>query len=195
MTEADVNAVCNALGEMSMEDVCSLKESNIRWMPDISSLTKPEAIRSIRNAVRSLDCTASRASSIARLYCYLAEKNCLRLWRAYLLNERDLSGRFTLHQRLMAALANPGVSLAYEKVERDDAVYVVILSTYADTSAPDNDVICMCIPRTLPYVFVHCSRNGDGIKLVLGNVLVRSSLWFTDFQHLQEAFDYALWKK
>ncbi|KAH7968879.1 hypothetical protein HPB52_012109 [Rhipicephalus sanguineus] len=191
MTEADLDGVCKTLSEMSVEEVRSLKEANIWWLPDIASLSKPEAISSIRNAMLSLDSTASRASSVAWLYCYLAEKNHMNSWRAYFLNESELSGKFTLHQRLMSALAYPGVSTTYENVEREDAVYVGILSTYADTSSPDHDVICLCIPRTLPYVFVHCSRNRNRIRVILGGVLRRPSLWFRDFRHLREAFDYA----
>ncbi|KAL1478841.1 hypothetical protein MTO96_052338 [Rhipicephalus appendiculatus] len=191
MTEADLDGVSKTLYEMPLEELRALTEANIWWLPDIASLTKPEAISSIRNAMRSLDSTASRVSSVALLYCYLAEKNHIHSWRAYYLNETELSGRFTLHERLASALAYPGVSSAFEKVEREDAVYVGILSTYADTSSPDHDVICLCIPRTLPYVFIHCSRDRNGIKVILGNVLRRPSLWFTDFRHLRDAFDYA----
>ncbi|KAH6936310.1 hypothetical protein HPB50_015563 [Hyalomma asiaticum] len=191
MTEADIETVCQVLSDMSEEEIRSLQGAAIWWLPDIASLSKAEAISSIRNAMLSHDTADAITLSVAWIYCCLAARNHVKWWRAYFLNEGARSAKFTLHERLVSAMAHPGTHTKYEKVERPEAVYVCILSTYVDSTSPDHDFICMCIPRELPYVFIHCSRNKDRFKQILASVLRHPSLWFLNFIHLRQAFDYA----
>ncbi|KAH6936800.1 hypothetical protein HPB50_022976 [Hyalomma asiaticum] len=191
MTEADIEKVCQVLSSMSEEEIRSLHEADIWWLPDIASVSKDDAITSIRNAMISLDSIDAKTLSVAWIYCCLAERNHVKRWRAHFLDERARSGRFTLHERLVAAMAHPGTHTKYEKIERPEADYVCILSACMDSHSQDHDFICLCIPRELPYVFVHYSGNKDRLRRMIGSVLQDFNHWYKKFLHLRHAFDYA----
>ncbi|KAL1481771.1 hypothetical protein MTO96_034168 [Rhipicephalus appendiculatus] len=161
MTEKDTDMVCNVLDTMSEEEVQSFNESNIWWLPDMNSVTKIEAIASIRHALISVSSAQGRLSAIARLYCYLAENGVLKRWWSYCFSLPSATSpdRFTIPDMLASLLKMEREGTLYEEVEREHAVYACIMTSVSPPSFVDHNMLCLCIPRTLPYVFVHVLAN------------------------------------
>ncbi|KAL1481773.1 hypothetical protein MTO96_034170 [Rhipicephalus appendiculatus] len=168
MTEKDTGMVCNVLDRMSEEEVQSLTEANVGWLPDMKSVTKIEAIASIRHALTSFSSAQRRLSAIARLYCYLAENGVLKRWWSYCFSLPSATSpdRFTIPDMLASLLKKESEGTLYEEVEREDALYACIMTSVSPPSYVDHNMLCLCIPRTLPYVFVHVLANKGGLLLL-----------------------------
>ncbi|KAH7938866.1 hypothetical protein HPB52_001488 [Rhipicephalus sanguineus] len=164
---------------MTVEGVLPLTETTTWWLPNATSASKGEAIRYIRNALEAIGSMDQRVMAIAWLYCWLAEREALDPWWTYCLSRSSTTGpyRFCLHERLSSLLEVTGERTSYEKIEREDAVYVCIMTTFAPPASVDHNVLCLCIPRTLPYLFVHVAGNKQRL-----NAFIR------------QAFEQPMWK-
>ncbi|KAL1481770.1 hypothetical protein MTO96_034167 [Rhipicephalus appendiculatus] len=157
MTERDIGVVCSVLDRMTEGAVQSLTEANIWWLPHIKSVPKQEANGYIRNALTSFSDAHQRLLAIAWLYCCLAEREALERWRTYCFSSGSaaLVDRFSLPDRLASLLKKQSDCTLYEKVEREDTVYACIMTAQAPPAYCEHNVLCFCIPRTIPYVFLH----------------------------------------
>ncbi|KAL1415167.1 hypothetical protein MTO96_029684 [Rhipicephalus appendiculatus] len=173
MTEKDIEMVCEVLHGMSEEDVRSLGNAGIWWLPHIPLVPRLVAIGSIRSALREFETMDNRVFCIAWLFLWLTERRHIRVWRSHCIEycTAALSDRLALHERLASTLAYPGSHTKYVMVERADAVYACIMATQAELESLDHNVICLCIPHLLPYVFVHSTTDEDHLNAVLERVL------------------------
>ncbi|XP_049511307.1 uncharacterized protein LOC125939858 [Dermacentor silvarum] len=160
MTQRDLDVLCGVLIQMSMEELMSLKDEDIWWLPDLMGVTQPQAIRSIRRALEGFDAYETRIYLVTWFYCYLTERQILRSWCSYRLATATtpaaaLTGRFILHERLETALQYPGCHTKRAATESEGVVYACVMATRPGGTLLEHDVICMCVQRSLPYLFVH----------------------------------------
>lgn len=158
MTEKDVGVVCTVLDlRMSEGAVQSLTTANLWWLPDIQYEAKQRAIGCIRKALIGFDGVHHRLLAIASLYCCLVEKEVLECWHLYSFCSvpSTVIDRFSLPDKMAHFLKQLNNSTVCEKIEREDTVYACIMTAQAPPPVADHNVICLCIPRTLPFVFVH----------------------------------------
>lgn len=195
MTEKDIEMVCEVLHGMSEAEVRSLGDDGIWWLPHIASVPRLVAIGSIRSALREFETMDNRVFCIAWLFLCLTERQHIHVWRSYRIDycAAALSGRLSLHERLASALAHPGSHTKYAKVERAGAVYACIMATRAELQSLDHDVICLCIPHSLPYIFVHSTSDEDHLNAVLERVFQKraAEIFVGCFDDLGLAFDEA----
>ncbi|XP_049512486.1 uncharacterized protein LOC125940407 isoform X3 [Dermacentor silvarum] len=160
MTQRDLDVLCGALIRLSMEELQSLEETAIWWLPDLKGLTQPQAIRSIRHALEAFDAYETRIFLVAWLYCVLAKQQVLQSWFSYRLATAatpaaPLTSRFILHERLETTLQYPGGHTKSAATESGGVIYACVMATRPAETQVEHDVICMCVQRSLPYLFVH----------------------------------------
>ncbi|KAL1481772.1 hypothetical protein MTO96_034169 [Rhipicephalus appendiculatus] len=174
MTQRDIGKVCTLLDRMAAEAVRALTQVGTSWLPNVKSASKREAIEYIRNALEAIGNTDQRLMAIAWLYCCLTEREALHTWWSYRLSLNYTEGpyQFCLHERLSSLVANAGERTLYEKIERQHAVYACMITAYATPSLVEHNVLCMCFPRTLPYVFVHFAGNKQRFTFFIRQVFV-----------------------
>lgn len=164
MTQKDLDVLCDALAEMSGEELLSLKKSDIWWLPDLENDTPAQAMHAIRLSVERFDSLDTRTSLVAWLYCCLAERQVLRSWRSYRVSGAPSPAvarkvRFILHERLATVLKYPGCHTNCAKTERESVVYACVMATRLGDTSLEHDVIGLCAPRSLPYLFVHATTR------------------------------------
>ncbi|XP_075530051.1 uncharacterized protein LOC142563377 [Dermacentor variabilis] len=164
MTQRDLEVLCGALAQMSAEELLSLKEADIWWLPDLTDVTQMQAIHSIRLALEGLYTEETRTFLVAWLYCCLAERQLLRSWCSYRATGAPtpaaaLTARFILHERLATALKYPGCHIKCAKTESAGVVYACVMATRPGDALLQHDVICLCAPRSLPCLLVHVTTR------------------------------------
>ncbi|KAL3244122.1 hypothetical protein MRX96_047280 [Rhipicephalus microplus] len=157
MTEKDIDLICSSLDRMTEREVQSLSETQFWWLPDIESVPKVEATRCVRNALRGFEGVHRRLLAMAWLYCCLAERQELGSWYTYCFSRGPSAAvdRFSLPDKLARFLKERGDSTVCDKTQRENAVYACIMTAKVPPNSADHNVLCLCIPRALPYVFVH----------------------------------------
>ncbi|XP_065307867.1 uncharacterized protein [Dermacentor albipictus] len=164
MTQKDLDVLCDALAEMSGEELLSLKKSDIWWLPDLENDTPVQAMHAIRLSVERFDSLDTRTSLVAWLYCCLEERQVLRSWRSYRISGAPSPAvarkvRFILHERLATVLKYPGCHTNCAKTESEGVVYACVMATPLGDTSLEHDVIGLCAPRSLPYLFVHATTR------------------------------------
>ncbi|XP_050024866.1 uncharacterized protein [Dermacentor andersoni] len=164
MTQKDLDVLCDALAEMSAEELLSLKKADIWWLPDLEDDTAAQAMRAIRHSLERFDALDARTFLVAWLYCCLAERQVLRSWRSYRISGAPSPAvarkvRFILHERLASVLKYPGCHTNCAKTESEGVVYACVMATPLGDPSLEHDVIGLCAPRSLPYLFVHAATR------------------------------------
>ncbi|XP_049511689.1 uncharacterized protein LOC125940063 [Dermacentor silvarum] len=155
MSKTDVAVLYHLLLGMSEQEVRSLNGGNLWWLPDLSTLTVLQAINAIGSALQAFRTLDRRTYCIAWIYCRLAELQLIRCWHSYSLSPcaAVLTGDFRLEESLASALDYPGGHTTHAKIDGDEGVYACIMTTKPTRATSEHDVICLCMPRSLPHLF------------------------------------------
>ncbi|XP_065311641.1 uncharacterized protein [Dermacentor albipictus] len=164
MTQRDLEVLCGVLARMSTEELLSLKEADIWWLPDLTDVTQMQATHSIRLALEDFYADETRTFLVAWLYCCLAERELLRSWHSYRVTRAPtptatLTAHFILHERLATVLKYPGCHTKCAKTESAGVVYACVMATRPGDVLLEHDVICLCAPRSLPCLLVHATTR------------------------------------
>ncbi|KAH6924703.1 hypothetical protein HPB50_022192 [Hyalomma asiaticum] len=153
MSESDLDALCAVLAEMSLEVVQSLNYTDLWWLPPMASMTREQAVDSIRATLEDIAIFSDRVFCIAWIYCWLSERGVITTWRPYRLGETGAvwtTDNFILHWRLALALDYPGGHIRYTKVESAGSIYACIMATDPGPRTAGHDVFCLLLHRWQP---------------------------------------------
>ncbi|KAH6923859.1 hypothetical protein HPB50_008266 [Hyalomma asiaticum] len=169
LTQKDLDALSGVLLRMSPEALLSLKEADIWWLPDLSGSTPAQAVTSIRVALEAFNSRDACVFCIAWLYCCLAERRAFSAWRAYRVDPAGVAsrGHFILHERLASALRYLGCHTMAAKIESRGRIYACVMATHPEFTPLEHDVICLCVVRDTPRIFVNVVRNQSRIDVAL----------------------------
>ncbi|XP_049512481.1 uncharacterized protein LOC125940406 isoform X2 [Dermacentor silvarum] len=160
MTQRDLDVLCGALIRLSMEELLSLEETDIWWLPDLKGLTQPQAspldptcpgsFRRVRDPYlpRCLAILRPRETTSTTIVVFVSSRHSAT-------PAAPLTGRFILHERLETTLQYPGGHTKSAATESGGVIYACVMATRPADTQVEHDVICMCVQRSLPYLFVH----------------------------------------